>query len=189
MVPEAGVWTGFASKTPTPKLIVVSSPYETSDLPETKFQAPMKAHHYKAAYWVGQGVFDGLTSFMEFEARVNDIFEEKDRGDVFEIFIEGYLATQTITQHLKHWVVGGIPVDMRERFNLPNDGTGTDGIYEERDGSQYRRYHAFAHWRTYKAFADLICHFAPPLLREMMWSTSNWVSACEAPQSSHLPLR
>jgi len=35
---------------------------------------------------------------------VNDIFEEKDRGDVFEIFIEGYLATQAITQHTEHWV-------------------------------------------------------------------------------------
>ena len=43
----------------------------------------MNAHHYKAAHWVGQGVFDGLTSFTEFEPRVNDIFEEKDRGDVF----------------------------------------------------------------------------------------------------------
>ena len=90
----------------------------------------MNALHYKAAYWVGQGVFDRLSSFSDFEPRVNPIFEEKDRGDVFEIFIEGYLATQAITQHVKHWVVGGIPVDMRERFNLPNDGTGIDGVYE-----------------------------------------------------------
>jgi predicted helicase len=107
----------------------------------------MNALHYKAAYWVGQGVFDSLASFSEFESRVNDIFEEKDRGDVFEIFIEAYLATQAITQHVKHWVVGGIPVDMRERFNLPNDGTGIDGIYEERSGHQvayqvkYRKNH------------------------------------------------
>jgi predicted helicase len=104
----------------------------------------MNAHHYKAAHWVGQGVFDGLTSFTEFESRVNDIFDEKDRGDVFEIFIEGYLATQANTEH---WVVGGIPVEMRERFNLPNDGTGIDGIYEERSGNQiayqvkYRKNH------------------------------------------------
>ena len=87
----------------------------------------MNAQHYKDAHWVGKGVFDSLSSFSEFESRVNDIFEEKDRGDVFEIFVEGYLATQTITQHVKHWVVGGIPVEMRERFNLPNDGTGIDG--------------------------------------------------------------
>ena len=50
----------------------------------------MNALHYKAASWVGQGVFDSLSSFTDFESRVNDIFEEKDRGDVFEIFIEGY---------------------------------------------------------------------------------------------------
>jgi len=107
----------------------------------------LNAHHNKAAYWVSKGVFDGLKSFTEFECRVNDIPEEKDRGDVFEIFIEGYLATQAITQHTKHWVVGGIPVEMRERFNLPNDGTGIDGIYEERSGNQiayqvkYRKNH------------------------------------------------
>ena len=42
----------------------------------------MNALHYKAAYWVGQGVFDRLSSFSDFESRVNGIFEEKDRGDV-----------------------------------------------------------------------------------------------------------
>ena len=87
----------------------------------------MNALHYKAAYWVGQGVFDSLASFSEFESRVNDIFEEKNRGDVFEIFIEAYLATQAITQHVKHWVVGGIPVDMRDRFNLPRDTSACRG--------------------------------------------------------------
>ena len=96
----------------------------------------MSACHNRAASWIGKGVFDGLGSFTEFECRVNDIPEEKDRGDIFEIFIEGYLATQAITQHTKHWVVGSIPVAMRERFNLPNDGTGIDGIFEERGGNQ-----------------------------------------------------
>ena len=43
--------------------------------------------------------------------------------------------------------MGGIPVEMRERFNLPNDGTGIDGIYEETGGNQvayqvkYRKNH------------------------------------------------
>jgi predicted helicase len=107
----------------------------------------MRPLHYKTAHWVNKGVFDTLSSFLDFESRINDIIEEKDRGDVFEIFIEGYLATQAITQHVKHWVVGGIPVEMRERFNLPNDGTGIDGIYESQDGSQiayqvkYRKNH------------------------------------------------
>ena len=69
--------------------------------------SPVNALHYKTAYWVEKGVFDRLSSFSDFESRVNDIVEEKDRGDVFEIFIEGYLETQAITQHVKHWVVGG----------------------------------------------------------------------------------
>jgi len=43
----------------------------------------MNAHHYKAPYWVGQGVFDSLESFREFESRVNDIFEEKDQRSIF----------------------------------------------------------------------------------------------------------
>ena len=93
MVPEAGAWTGFVSKTPTAKPIVIDFPYETLGPPETQFPLPMNALHYKAAFWVGQGVFDGLSSFSDFESRANDIFEEKDRGDVFEIFIEAYLAT------------------------------------------------------------------------------------------------
>ena len=62
--------------------------------------------------------------------------EEKDRGDIFEIFIEGYLATQTITQCVKHYVVGNIPLSLRERYKLPRDATGIDGIYETHDGSQ-----------------------------------------------------
>ena len=38
----------------------------------------MNAQHYKAAHWVGKGIFDSLASFSEFEFRVNDIFEEKN---------------------------------------------------------------------------------------------------------------
>ena len=108
----------------------------------------MNPHHYRASHWINRGVFDGLCSFNELEYRIDNVAEEKDRGDIFEIFIEAYLATQAITQHVKHWVVGNIPVDMREQFNLPNDGTGIDGIYETRDGSQiayqvkYRKNHS-----------------------------------------------
>jgi superfamily II DNA or RNA helicase len=85
--------------------------------------------------WSQSGVFNGLSSFLDFESRINQLAEEKDRGDVFEIFIEGYLATQAITQSRQHWVVGSIPLALRERYNLPSDGTGIDGIYEGTDGT------------------------------------------------------
>jgi hypothetical protein len=89
----------------------------------------------KSKRWVRLGVFTPPSSFAEFESCVNTIFEEKDRGDVFEIFIEGYLATQEIAQSRQHWVVGAIPLELRERYKLPSDGTGIDGIYEAHDGS------------------------------------------------------
>ena len=107
----------------------------------------MNPIHTKAAYWLQKGLFDDLKSFSDFESRVNVVFEEKDRGDLFEIFIEGYIATQAIIQRVKHWVVGNIPLEMRERYNLPSDGTGIDGIYETHDGShvayqvKYRQNH------------------------------------------------
>jgi hypothetical protein len=41
----------------------------------------MNAQHYRAAHWIQQGIFDGLRQFSEFEARVNAVLEEKDRGD------------------------------------------------------------------------------------------------------------
>jgi hypothetical protein len=62
----------------------------------------MAALHLKSSNWVRQGVFTPLSSFVEFESRINAIPEEKDRGDVFEIFIEGYLATQAIAQSRQH---------------------------------------------------------------------------------------
>ena len=95
----------------------------------------MPASHSKSFHWVRQGFFSPPSSFVEFESRVNAILEEKDRGDVFEIFIEGYLATQAIAQSRQHWVVGSIPIELRERYKLPNDGTGIDGVYEAHDGS------------------------------------------------------
>ena len=51
------------------------------------------ALHSKSAIGFGR-ILDGLQSFEAFEAQVNKIAEEKDRGDIFEIFIEGYLATR-----------------------------------------------------------------------------------------------
>jgi superfamily II DNA or RNA helicase len=98
----------------------------------------MNPKHTKAAHWIQKGAFDDLKSFEDFQARVNPVVEEKDRGDLFEIFIEGYLATQSITQWKQHWVVGDIPLAMREKYNLPKsqgDGTGIDGIYETHDGT------------------------------------------------------
>jgi predicted helicase len=115
------------------------------------------AFHPKASYWVKQGIFDDLRSFEDFERRVNLLAEEKDRGDVFEIFIEGYLATQPIAQCVKHWVVGGIPLALREKYLLPSDPTGIDGIFETHDSghvayqAKYRQKHHLARTATFES--------------------------------------
>jgi hypothetical protein len=84
-------------------------------------RAILGALHSRTSFWLKQGIFNDLSSFEDFERRVNRLPEEKDRGDVFEIFIEGYLATQPIAQCVKHWVVGGIPLALREKYRLPSD--------------------------------------------------------------------
>ena len=42
----------------------------------------------KTSACISYGIFDDLKSFAAFEARVNQLAEEKDRGDVFEVFME-----------------------------------------------------------------------------------------------------
>ena len=95
----------------------------------------MPAKHVKARHWVATGIFDALTSFHDFEQRINALAEEKDRGDVFEIFVEGFLATHDIMQCVTHWVVGDIPLRLRDQYNLPSNSTGIDGVYESRLGT------------------------------------------------------
>jgi superfamily II DNA or RNA helicase len=148
----------------------------------------MSALHTKASFWIRQGIFDDLRSFEAFEARVNGIPEEKDRGDVFEIFIEGYLATQTITQCVKHWVVGDIPLSLRERYKLPSDPTVIDGIYETHDGSQvayqvkYRQKQAltFAEVAPFlgitEQFSDRVVFTNAATLSEKAIIRTRWVS-------------
>jgi superfamily II DNA or RNA helicase len=133
-------------------------------------------------------VFDALTSFADLEDRVNRVAEEKDRGDIFEIFIEGYLATQTIAQSRQHWVVGSIPLEMRERYNLPNDGTGIDGIYEATDGThvayqvKYRQKSNLTYQEVapflglIERFADQVVFTNASTLAHQAVSRTRWVS-------------
>jgi predicted helicase len=145
-------------------------------------------HHYKTSYWIRKGIFDDLQSFETFEGRVNGIAGEKHRGDIFEIFVEGYLATQAIMQCVKHWVVGNIPLSLRERYKLPSDATGIDGIYETHDGSRvayqvkYRRKRqlTFAEVAPFlgitEQFSDRVIFTNAATLSEKAVKRTRWVS-------------
>ena len=91
----------------------------------------MTSKHSQAPVLVSQGVFDSVKTFREFEQRVSALFDTntKAQGDAFEIFVEAYLETQPILQCQETWLVGDIPVNVRESLNLPNDAKGIDGVY------------------------------------------------------------
>ena len=92
----------------------------------------MASKHSQAPYLISQGIFDSIRSFKEFEIKVSALFETntKAQGDAFEIFVEAYLLTQPITQCAETWLVGSIPVEVREELNLPNDSKGIDGVFK-----------------------------------------------------------
>ena len=92
----------------------------------------MASKHSQAPYLISQGIFDSIKSFKEFEQKVSALFETntKAQGDAFEIFVEAYLLTQPITQCAETWLVGSIPVEIREELNLPNDSKGIDGVFK-----------------------------------------------------------
>lgn len=97
----------------------------------------MTSKHSQAPILISQGVFDSMKTFDQFEQKVSGLFatNTKAQGDAFEIFVEAYLATQPILQCQEVWLVGDIPVDIREDLNLPNDSKGIDGVYRSMLGT------------------------------------------------------
>lgn len=90
----------------------------------------MASKHSQAPILISKGIFDSIKTFKDFEQRVAALFDTntKAQGDAFEIFVEAYLHTQPITQCAETWLVGSIPVEVREDLNLPNDSKGIDGV-------------------------------------------------------------
>jgi superfamily II DNA or RNA helicase len=82
-----------------------------------------------------KGLFDGLTSFRDLEARIAPLPEELQRGDALEVFVEAYLQTHPLFQVKELWLVGQIPVGVRKALNLPKDAKGIDGVFRTRSGS------------------------------------------------------
>ena len=57
-----------------------------------------------------------------------------ERGDAFELFVEAYLRLTTVWQVEVLWVVGQVPLDVRQALNLPADAKGIDGVFKTRSG-------------------------------------------------------
>jgi hypothetical protein len=97
----------------------------------------MPSKHVNAAPLIRRGLYDGLHSFAELEQRISALGDENTKivGDALEIFVEGYLATHQKMQSEAVWLVGQVPLDIREQLNLPNDTKGIDGIFRTRTGT------------------------------------------------------
>ena len=99
------------------------------------------AKHKRAEYFVNQGLFDGLKSFADLEARISALQPppSKDRGDAFEVFAEAYLATQKTAQAKEIWPDGTVPLSVLQRLGLPEQDMGADGVYQTTLG-EYNAY-------------------------------------------------
>ena len=110
-----------------------------------------------AAAILSRGVFDGLTSFEELEQRVSRLGEENTKvlGDAFEIFVEAFLATQPKFMAEEVWLVGQVPLAVRQEMNLPNDTKGIDGIFRTRTGALVPYQVKFRSKRAYLTYTEV----------------------------------
>jgi hypothetical protein len=93
---------------------------------------------HRTRYFVARGLFDGLESFADLEARITALPKE-DRGDAFEVFAEAYLTTQKIVEAEEVWPDRQVPIAVLQACGLPSDDQGTDGVYKTW-GGQYNGY-------------------------------------------------
>jgi predicted helicase len=95
----------------------------------------MTARHPASRSFLISGLFDGLSSFAEVEARISSLPNNKERGNAFEVFAEAYLATQKINEAHEVWPFESIPLEQRKLLAL-DTGTdmGVDGTYQTHDG-------------------------------------------------------
>ena len=117
----------------------------------------MPSKHPYAAQLIGRGFYDNLQSFAELEQRITALGDENTKivGDALEIFVEGYLATQQKLQADTVWLVGQLPLDVRQKLNLPNDAKGIDGVFRTRPGTLIPYQVKFRSHRAYLTFTEV----------------------------------
>jgi hypothetical protein len=91
----------------------------------------MQSKHSRTGHFLQQGLFHDLQSFSQLESRISGLETTKDRGDAFEVFAQGYLATQKIVQAKEVWPFDKIPEKVKQRIAIstPKD-MGVDGVFE-----------------------------------------------------------
>ena len=91
--------------------------------------------HSHASAILRTGLFDRVTSFRQLERRIVALPTENDRGAAFEVFAEGYFATQPIEKAKNVWTERRIPEQLRRRLRLHSRDVGVDGLIETVTGT------------------------------------------------------
>src|SRR5262244_4065004 len=97
----------------------------------------MTSKHANAGLLIRRGLYDDLHSFAELEQRISALGDENSKavGDAFEVFVEAYLATHQKLRAEAVWLVGQVPLGIRQQMNLPSDAKGIDGIFRTPTGT------------------------------------------------------
>jgi predicted helicase len=116
-----------------------------------------RSKHSKAALLIRRGIYDNLQSFSELEQRISALGDETTKivGDAFEVFVEAYLATHQKMQVETVWLVGQVPLDIRQHLNLPNDAKGIDGVFRTRAGTLVPYQVKFRSQRAYLTYTEI----------------------------------
>src|SRR6476661_6505844 len=117
----------------------------------------MPSNHANAGVLIRCGLYDNLHSFAELEQRISALGDENTKavGDAFEVFVEGYLATHQKLQAEAVWLVGQVPLNIRQQMNLPNDTKGIDGIFQTRTGVLVPYQVKFRSQRAYLTYTEI----------------------------------
>jgi predicted helicase len=117
----------------------------------------MPSKHANAGPLIRRGLYDDLHSFAELEQRISLLGDENTKivGDAFEVFVEGYLATQQKMQAETVWLVGQVPLDIRLKLNLPNDAKGIDGVFGTRTGTLVPYQVKYRSQRAYLTYTEI----------------------------------
>ncbi|MBI2926161.1 MAG: Helicase associated domain protein [Verrucomicrobia bacterium] len=120
-----------------------------------------RAQHAKTPGFVRQGLFAGVTTFQELEARIAALPDEQSRGDAFEVFAEAYLATQRKHDAALVWPLASVPTRILQTLGLAVQDYGVDGVFKTLLGQfnayqvKFRANRPALTWRELSTFMGL----------------------------------
>jgi superfamily II DNA or RNA helicase len=100
------------------------------DIPHNPAALNAAPRHPRVRSFIAQQLLSGVSSFAEFEQRVEALPTPDERGAMFDVFAECWLATQRIPQARNVWPGNTAPLALLQKLRLPLKDMGVDGVFE-----------------------------------------------------------